>query len=211
MTLDDEYLRQQLEPQGVKDLRRIRRRKPDGTYENTPTIILTISGTVIPPHVDFGWSRCKTRNYYPSPMQCYRCWSFGHTGKRCTEPFRICGRCSKVHEEDRIQSTEAEAANHMAIDRPPCVETVFCKNCKVNEHPASSRKCPIYEKEVEIQRIRIDQGISYPQASREYEVRNGQNQHSSAYSNVVSASKDAEIGELKAVVAQLQEEGRENP
>lgn len=99
-SLSDDYLTAQLTPQGVKAVRRIRKKTVNGDWENTPTIILTISGTVIPPHIDFGWSRCRTRNYYPSPMVCFQCWEYGHTGKRCQQPSRVCGRCSGVHTSD---------------------------------------------------------------------------------------------------------------
>lgn len=63
--LEDDYLAKQLGGQKVKEVRRIRRRNPTtGALENTPTLILTTSGTVVPEHVDFGWSRCRTRPYY---------------------------------------------------------------------------------------------------------------------------------------------------
>lgn len=216
--LSDDYLKTQLAAQGVKDLRRIRRRLPDGTFVNTPTIILTISGTVIPEHVDFGWTRCKTRNYYPSPMLCFHCWSFGHTGKRCTEPQRTCGRCCKIHPEDQAPAAaenerEVNAhgglpSNSQATNRFLCSESFFCKNCKTDDHPVSSRKCPVYLKEVEIQKIRIDCNIPYPQARREFEARQNASTSTATFSGVVVASKDAEIESLKAAICQMQEDAK---
>lgn len=97
--LEENYIAEQLNGQRVKEVRRIKRRNGNtGILENTPTLILTISGTVVPEHIDFGWSRCRTRPYYPSPMQCFRCWTFGHTGKRCTAPAKVCGRCNQFHQ-----------------------------------------------------------------------------------------------------------------
>lgn len=218
--LDDEYLKQQLAAQGVKDIRRIKRRKPDGTSENTPTIVLTLSGTVIPPHIDFGWTRCKTRNFYPTPMLCYRCWEYGHTGKRCTHPTRVCGRCSKVHEEENQKLNEQSNIRSMEQDeslstptssmseRIPCTEAAYCKLCKTSDHSVSSRKCPVYLKEVAIQHIRVDRGISYSQATREYEARMGASRSNSTYTGVVNASKDSEIEDLKAVVEQLRTDAK---
>lgn len=216
--LSDDYLKTQLAAQGIKDLRRIRRRLPDGSFINTSTIILTISGTVIPEHVDFGWTRCKTRNYYPSPMLCFHCWSFGHTSKRCTEPHRICGRCCKAHPEQQVATstengikappTDGLPGENLGMNRFACTELVFCKNCKADDHAVSSRKCPIYLKEVEIQKLRIDNNISYPQARREFEARLTTSTSATSYSGVAAASKDAEIENLKAAMRQMQEDSK---
>lgn len=205
--LSDDYLAAQLAPQGVKAVRRIRRKNASGDWENTPTIILTISGTVIPPHVDFGWSRCRTRNYYPSPMLCFHCWEYGHTGKRCQQPTRTCGRCSKTHttesnnladiplEGDRTSKTDT--LKQTAEPNVQCTDAAFCKHCKANDHSVSSRKCPLYLREVEIQRIRVDEGVSYPQARRISEARTNATSSRGAYSGSVTASKDDEIIALK--------------
>lgn len=208
--LDDDYLKQQLAAQGVKDIRRIQRRKQDGSFENTSTIILTISGTVIPPHIDFGWTRCKTRNFYPSPMLCYRCWEYGHTGKRCTHPTRVCGRCSKVHEDENVntQGKSTSTATDSKSERIPCTDAVFCKLCKSDDHSVSNRKCPIYVKEMAIQHVRVDMGISYPQAKREYEARMGASRSNGTYTSVVNASKDSEIEGLKTMVEQLRTDAK---
>lgn len=53
--LEESYLVDQLQNQKVKEVRRIKRRNRNtNALENTPTLILTISGTVIPEHIDFG-------------------------------------------------------------------------------------------------------------------------------------------------------------
>lgn len=170
--LSDDYLAAQLAPQGIKAVRRIRRKNATGDWENTPTIILTVSGTVIPPHVDFGWSRCRTRNYYPSPMLCFHCWEYGHTGKRCQQPTRICGKCSKTHatksnNPDDIpvegdSASKTDTLNQTAEQNLQCTDAPFCKHCKANDHQVSRRKCPLYLREVDVQRIRVDEGVSYP-------------------------------------------------
>ena len=184
--LDDRTIENGLADQGVRSIRRITRRNGD-KVEYTSTIILTVSGTVIPPHVDFGWTRCKTRPYYPAPMLCYICWNFGHTSKRCQQSHSTCGTCSKDH----------------AVSREiRCTAEEFCKRCDRHNHSLSSRKCPVYIKENEIQRLRVDLGISYPQARRRYEQGRGQN----SFSNVTTAGKDQQITELSSKVDQLQQE-----
>lgn len=184
--LDDKTIEEGLADQGVRNIRRITRRNGD-KVENTSTIVLTISGTVIPPNVDFGWIRCKTRPYYPAPMLCYNCWNFGHTSKRCQQTRPTCGTCSKDHVIDK---------------ETRCTAEVFCKRCDRHSHSLSSRKCPVYCKENDIQRIRVDLGISYPQARRRYEQAHGQ----SSFSNVTTAGKDQQIAELSSKVDQLQQE-----
>lgn len=128
----DDELMDCLAPQGVSEFRRIKRRTGKEQYENTASIILTIEGTVVPNHIDFGWLRCKTRPYYPAPMVCYQCWSFGHTKKRCQQSQPTCGNCSQGHVTDETNR---------------CNTDPFCKRCNSASHSLSSRKCPTYVEE----------------------------------------------------------------
>lgn len=209
--LSDAYLKEQLASQGVRDIRRIQKRNSAGVPENTPTMILSIVGTVIPEHIDFGWTRCKTRSFYPSPMLCYHCWEYGHTRKRCQETHQICGTCSQVHPEDNIlngsNSRNAED-DEFSNKKPHCTNHPFCKNCKSNGHAVSSRKCPVYSKETAIQHIRIDMGYSYPQARREYEAQQGATGNSGSYARIANLSKDKEIADMSDVVKKLQDDSK---
>lgn len=208
--LEENYIAEQLNGQRVKEVRRIKRRNGNtGILENTPTLILTISGTVVPEHIDFGWSRCRTRPYYPSPMQCFRCWTFGHTGKRCTAPAKVCGRCSQIHPEDQAPNpTPEEGATALPQQRRTCTLPACCKTCNNSpQHALSSRECPAYKRENAIQVIRVDQGISYPQARREFEAREAaaqRDQNRNSYAGVTSNSKDVQIAELQAMVKKLE-------
>ncbi|XP_039450360.1 uncharacterized protein LOC120429208 [Culex pipiens pallens] len=40
---------------------------------------------------------CPTRAYRQAPMQCYHCFSYGHTKARCTAETEVCRNCSKAH------------------------------------------------------------------------------------------------------------------
>lgn len=147
-------------------------------------------------------------------MLCFRCWDYGHTGKRCQQPFRVCGKCSRVHPEDKVsQIAEVpEGGVNTSADsnkeKPPCTNAQFCKLCQVDDHAVSSRKCPIYVKEVEIQHIRVDLGISYPQARREFEARHGINTKHLSYAGVVNTSRDKEVEDLVATVKRLQADSK---
>ncbi|XP_062538638.1 uncharacterized protein LOC134206908 [Armigeres subalbatus] len=147
----------ELEEQGVKEVRRITR-KNGPVRENTPSIVITVRGTIIPPYIDFGFIRCRTRPYYPAPLQCFQCWDFGHTGSRCQAKKPICGNCSRTHP--------------IAEDKS-CQQTRFCYKCESSEHALSERSCPLYKGEFEIQRIKVDQGLSYAVAKRAFEARSG--------------------------------------
>lgn len=151
--LSETELLTELADQGIKEIRRITRKEGKGRV-NTPTIILTCKGTVAPKTIDFGYIRCKTRPFYPNPMQCYNCWAFGHTRTRCQSKENICGKCSQGHPvtEDRN-----------------CSNAVYCKSCDSNDHALSSRSCPSYKRENDIQRIKVDKGIPYAAARRLYD------------------------------------------
>lgn len=157
MDLSDAELQTELAEQGVREIRRITRREGDSRI-NTPAIILTCKGTVAPESIDFGYIRCKTRPYYPNPMQCFNCWAFGHTKTRCQTKESVCGKCSQTHpiSEDRN-----------------CSSPAYCKFCETNDHAISSRSCPRYKRENGIQRIKVDKGIPYPAAKRMYDSLNG--------------------------------------
>lgn len=172
-----EAILEELKDQGVTSIRRIERRE-GSDFVPTPTIILTIGSTVAPSEVDFGWIRCRTRPYYPTPMLCYGCFEYGHPRKRCnTEP--ICGICCGKH-----QSTHEN----------PCRLEPYCKHCKSNSHPVMNKKCPVYMKEVDIQHIMVNKGMGYPGARRIWESEH----RATTAASVVNASNEARFADLNA-------------
>lgn len=153
-----EQICSELASQGVIGVKRITR-KENGIDVNTPTLILTIQGTTVPTSIRFGWFIKTTRPHYQLPMQCFRCWAFGHTKQHCSVDA-LCGNCGKkAHLEEGKR----------------CEEPAYCNTCNNEDHATSSRKCPTYEKENNIQRIRTDRNMSYPQARKEWESCNGEN------------------------------------
>lgn len=211
----EEELTEELKDQGVTTVKKIFRRE-DSEIKPTPTVILTIKGTVIPDVINIGWIKTRTRPYYPSPLICYGCYCYGHPKIRCTAKQPVCGNCSGKHAID--------SAN-------PCTRPKLCKNCTSTSHAVNSRACPIYTMEAEIQRIRIDENISYGQARRRYEAQRRQTSYATITTvpssnrtnipdnklerilteietlraNLVSkdkqmAEKDAKIGELEAML-----------
>ncbi|XP_055614896.1 uncharacterized protein LOC129761206 [Toxorhynchites rutilus septentrionalis] len=153
----NEELAKELSDQKVIDVKRITRKDGESIIP-TPTLILTIRGTVVPEFIYFGFIRAGTRNYYPNPMQCFKCFNFGHTSKRCKREDPLCRNCSKEHPKD--------------FDSKMCNSPALCINCQGN-HSSSSRKCPKWLEENEITRTRIDRGISYREAKNLLTQNNG--------------------------------------
>ncbi|XP_053688707.1 uncharacterized protein LOC128737945 [Sabethes cyaneus] len=181
--MPDLELLSSLANQGVIGIRRFTRKEGDRVV-NTPAMLLTFKGAASPSHVDFGYLRVNTRPYYPSPMLCYRCWTFGHTRVRCQVTAAICGNCG---------------GNHTLDENLPCPNSSFCQRCNSKEHSISSRNCPSFLKEKEIQRLRVDHGLGYPAARRLYDSQNG----AISYASVVNTSNVNALGELTTKIEEL--------
>ncbi|XP_055639895.1 uncharacterized protein LOC129777570 isoform X2 [Toxorhynchites rutilus septentrionalis] len=159
VNMSEEQIVSYLQDQKVTVARRIKRRTGPTTFENTPTIILTVSGTQTPEFIDFGYLRVRTRPYYPSPMKCFKCWAFGHTKLKCRQDTPTCGNCSEKHV--------------IPAEGPKCERSLFCIKCGSNEHSLASRSCPEYLKENSIQRLKVDRDIDYRAARIIFEAENG--------------------------------------
>ncbi|XP_055591311.1 uncharacterized protein LOC129743353 [Uranotaenia lowii] len=157
--IDEKELSEELRPQGITNVRRIQR-TVSGKKVNTATLVLTLSGTVIPEFLYFGLLRVKTRTYYDQPMLCYRCYTYGHTKNRCEKP-QLCQNCSNIHEEEE------------------CRFPAYCLNCKGN-HPANSKKCPIYEFENRVCNVAAENLVSLGEARKMVSAEN----RPSTYANV---------------------------
>ncbi|XP_062556888.1 uncharacterized protein LOC134221717 [Armigeres subalbatus] len=190
---DNEELRKELDDQGVDEVHRITKKVGDERI-NTPLLVLTIRGTSRPEYIFFGFLRCPTRPYYPSPMQCFGCWSFGHTKARCKAQNCICGNCSGTHpiNEDR------------RCDLPK-----FCGRCNSDQHGISSRSCPGYKAENDVQRIKVDHGCTYPEARRilQQEKRNVGSYAEAAQRNLTPANQPTQptpvVDDVSAILTEM--------
>lgn len=136
-----------LKDQKVIAVHRITKKGQD-KVTNTPLLVITMSGTVVPNYINFGLLKVRTRVYYSNPMQCYNCFDYGHTTKKCQRD-KACRNCSSVHEEE-----DAICAKH-----------AFCLHCK-SDHSPLDRKCPRREVEVEIIRTKTDLGLTFAEARK---------------------------------------------
>lgn len=157
--LDEKDLLAELGDQNVIGVRRITRwDTTKKTKVPTPTLILTIRGTVIPEAIFFGFIRVATKNYYPNPMQCYACYKYGHTSKTCKQAVQLCRNCGKNHHDENDKEKLCDAP-------------AYCINC-AGKHASTSRTCPEWRNEFQISKIRIDMGISYKEAKDKHESIN---------------------------------------
>ncbi|XP_062558202.1 uncharacterized protein LOC134223083 [Armigeres subalbatus] len=147
---NENIIAENLADQDVHAVRRIKKRT-NGKLQNTPLLVLSFHGTVLPDYVYFGLSRIKVRPYYPSPMMCFNCGMYGHLRKSCQQSG-ICMRCSQP--------------SHL-VDGEQCENTPYCFHCK-SEHSVTSRDCAKFKEEDKIVHMKVNQCISFAEARRRY-------------------------------------------
>ena len=92
-------------------------------------IVLTCYNDFLPHHVVIEGERMEVRPYRQRPLQCYKCYGFGHASRNCGMDFQTCVRCS-------------------LIEHGECSRSELCKNCR-EEHNAKNRNCAYYKLEQE--------------------------------------------------------------
>lgn len=187
---EDDIL-EHLKPQGVTKVRRIQKRV-NGALRNTPLLVLSLKGAVLPQCIYIGLLRLKLRTYYPSPLLCYNCGEYGHPKKFCKE-VSTCLRCSQ-----KRHTTEGEQ----------CQNPAFCLHCKEN-HPITSRDCSVYQQETEIIQVKTDNRISFGEARRVIRERGKESYASALQNRLLQNEKEKDIiiknlrKELETVKAEL--------
>jgi len=120
----------------------------DGELVANGLHILTFD-TDLPTKVHVGYMEYNVRKYYPRPLRCGKCCIFGHSKSRCQEKEMACRWCAEV-----------------AHQGTPC-KGKYCRNCKDGAkkiHGTFDKECPMFETEVAIVRLKIDNNWSYGQA-----------------------------------------------
>ena len=95
----------------------------------TKMIILSFEEPDIPSHIFIENVKINVRAYKQRPLQCYRCFKFGHPSDACRNEQKICMNCS--------------APEHGLCDRE-----IKCVNCN-KDHKPNSKICEEFRKEVE--------------------------------------------------------------
>ena len=144
--VDEEEITEELSPQGVTHVKRISIKK-EGKVIPTNTFIVTFNRPTPPASLKVGYLNVKVDLYIPNPLRCFKCQKFGHGRDSCSNDV-TCFRCGqKGH------------------DNTNCQNPAKCANCQ-EAHMAISKDCPIWKKEKQIQKIKAERNISYPEARR---------------------------------------------
>lgn len=180
--MDEAEILREMGGDGVIRVQRIMRLE-GGKKVNTPALILTFCKTTFPGHIKVGLLHVPTRPYFPNPMLCYNCFSYGHTRTRCPGPQR-CFNCSgNSHGEEE------------------CGEAPHCRNCNDGHRP-TNRQCPVYKQEIEVIKIKVRDNLSFPEARKRAEL-----QAQGSYAQVAAQQNefDKKLKELEATMKQKDE------
>ena len=145
--MTDDQIKQELSSQGVEKVSRFILKK-DGKEIKTNTLFLTFDTHKPPEKLKIGYYFTNVQPYIPNPLRCFQCQKFGHSKKFCKNEI-ACWKCGKVgHDGGDCKS-----------------ETVCCLNCN-GDHFASSKSCPIWQQEKDIQRVKTEKFLSYFEARK---------------------------------------------
>ena len=144
--LSDEEICKELAPPGVIHVKRFITKR-NGQLVNLNTFLITFNFPNILSSIRMGLYNVKVSPYVPNPIRCFKCQKFGHGKGQCKGKLK----CFKCGEED-----------HEGFD---CKNNPKCSNCG-QPHMASSKDCQHFIREKEIQKIKSETNISYPEARR---------------------------------------------
>ena len=125
--------------------------KKEGEVIPTNTLFLTFGSPDLPKEITVGYLKVKVALFVPNLMRCFNCNKFGHTSQSCKVAAK-CPGCGKDKHDDR------------------CEEPKLCSNCN-GPHASSAKDCPVWQKEKEIQRVRVEKRISFPEARQLAEAK----------------------------------------
>ena len=98
-----------------------------------------------------GYLKVKVALFVSNPMRCFNCNKFGHTSQRCKVAAKCTG-CGKDKHEGQCEGPK------------------LCSN-RNGPHASSAKDCPVWQKEKEIQRVRVEKRISFAEARQLVEAK----------------------------------------
>ena len=145
--MSEEEMVKELADQGVEKVSRFILRKDDREIK-TNTYFVTFATSSPPEKLRIGYYFVEVKPYIPNPLRCFQCQEFGHSKKFCKKSLR-CWKCGK----------EGHDGNDCSAENKCCV------NCK-GDHYSSSKTCPVWILEKEIQRVKTEKNLPYGEAKR---------------------------------------------
>ena len=138
----------ELKGQGVLLTKRVKIKK-NGNFIPTNTYILDFDTPKPPEKIKIGYYYLNVETFIPNPLRCFNCQRFGHSSDRCRNE-KVCFRCGSQDCSEEV-----------------CKEEPKCVNCD-ESHPSSSKQCNVWLKEKEIQKLKVEKHLSYPDARKLY-------------------------------------------
>lgn len=120
-------------------------KKVSGQEENTPTVLLTFNRPTCPDKIQLDYVTYHVKRHIPNPLICYGCGKYGHPAGKC-KSVKKCLRCG-----EGVHTGDCEAK---------------CMSCNEVGHACTSRECPVWQKEKEICRLKVENELSYAEARR---------------------------------------------
>ena len=155
----------ELRDQGVEAVSRFILKK-EGKEIKTNTLFITFATPTPPEKLRIGYYNVDVKLYIPNPLRCYSCQEFGHSRKYCKKVPR-CWKCGgEGHDGGECTS-----------------ESSCCVNCK-GDHCSSSKNCPVWILEKDIQRVKAEKAIPYGEA-RKLVMASSPSSAPSSYANAV--------------------------
>ena len=137
----------ELADQGVQGVSRFILKKEDREIK-TNTYFVTFATSSPPEKLRIGYYFVEVKRYIPNPLRCFQCQEFGHSKKFCKKQLR-CWKCGGEGHDGSDCSAENKC----------------CVNCK-GDHYSSSKSCPVWIIEKEIQRVKTEKNLPYGEAKR---------------------------------------------
>lgn len=129
----------------IKEAKRLKMKR-DGVLSDSLSVLLTFDEVKLPEKVFIGFMCYDVKVYIPPPLRCFKCQRYGHVANVCKGKTR----CSKCGGEHSYGECEVGAKQK-------------CCNCG-GDHSAAYGGCEVYKRMREVQRIKVEQGMSYAEA-----------------------------------------------
>ena len=165
-SMSESEIVKEMADQGVENVSRFILKK-DGKEIKTNTYFITFSMSTPPEKLRIGYYFVEVKRYIPNPLRCFQCQEFGHSRKFCKKQLK-CWKCGcEGHDGSDCHS-----------------ETLCCVNCK-GEHFSSSKSCPVWTLEKEIQRVKTEKSLPYGEARRLVTASSSPSSAPTSYANAV--------------------------
>jgi hypothetical protein len=119
----------------------------------TTAVALSISGSIIPPHISLYRTR-KTEPFIPPIIQCSQCQRFGHSRTFCTRK-PSCRFCAGDHNIKECPNLRQDLNYKESNPNRRCAN---CNGC----HSSRYLGCPVYKSTKKALRASVEQGTSFP-------------------------------------------------